>query len=61
MTRLLHDNVYTAMLVVAVGAVFSGASGKFSVKLVVAPGPGYGEVGKMALVNGAKGVEVVQV
>ena len=59
MTRLLHDNVYTTMLVVAVGAVFSGGSGKFSVKLVVAPG--YGELGQMALVNGAKGVEVVQV
>ncbi len=51
--------MYTTMLVVAVGAVFSGGSGKFSVKLVVAPG--YGELGQMALVNGAKGVEVVQV
>ena len=60
MTRLLHDDVYTAMLVVAVGAVFSGTTGKFSVKLVVVPEQG-GEVGKMALVNGAKGVEVVEV
>ena len=59
MTRLLHDDVYTAMLVVAVGAVFSGATNKFSVKLVVVPE--YGEVDQMALVDGAKGVEVVQV
>lgn len=59
MTRLLHEKVYTAMLVVAVGAMFSGRSGKFSVKLVVTPE--YGPVGKLALVNGAKGVEIVQV